>query len=376
MTWSCVARCASWRGSWVSNVSLERSKQRLQALPYFEEVSFEKKKVEGSDDLVDVEFKVKEGPSAQLSGGIGYSQSQSFMLNGNYANSNFLGTGKRFSFDVNLGQYSKSAGFQFTNPYFGIDNISASVNLSNSDVTQFVSSSSDFSSKTISAGVDFSYPISEVQGLRFGTNATRSELLTTSNGSAIQAQNWVQQNGNPYSWLPSMSWEISTSISAPISPRWRCLPAGISRASTAACSRIADKGSRLPCRRAFPAPPWSTGPADYRFQQYFPIWQRFSGSLNLRASYGESFGDTVGLPPYRQSFAGGPGLDPWLPREPAGAKDNYGNPYGGNALLVAGRRSSCPCPRNGRPVPGPACFSTLATFSQPMTIRNSMAGTG
>ncbi|MEO8307925.1 MAG: outer membrane protein assembly factor BamA [Pseudomonadota bacterium] len=332
-------------GAWVSNNALERSKQRLQALPYFEEITYEKKKVDGSDDLVDVEFKVKEGPAAQLSGGIGYSQSQSFMINGNYANANFLGTGKRFSVDINLGQYSKSAGMQFTNPYFGINNIAASVNLRYSDVTQFVSSSSDFSSKTLNAGVDFSYPISEVQGLRFGANVTRSELLTTSNGSAIQAQNWVQQNGNPYSLaatdeLGNIYEYFGTNFTAlELSAGWytQSLNRGL----------FADRGQRqsFTLTSSIPGTSVEYFTLDYRFQQYFPIWQRFSGSLNLRANYGQSFGATVGLPPYRQSFAGGPDSIRGFRESRLGPKDNYGNPYGGNALLVGRAELILPMPQ-------------------------------
>ena len=58
-------------GAWLSNVLLERSKQRLQRLPFIEKVESETKPVPGSADLVDVEFEIKEGPSAQLGGGIG-----------------------------------------------------------------------------------------------------------------------------------------------------------------------------------------------------------------------------------------------------------------------------------------------------------------
>ena len=58
-------------GAWLSNVLLERSKQRLQRLPFIEKVESETKPVAGSADLVDVEFEIKEGPSAQLGGGIG-----------------------------------------------------------------------------------------------------------------------------------------------------------------------------------------------------------------------------------------------------------------------------------------------------------------
>ena len=67
-------------GSYLSNSLLERSKERLQRLPYIEEVDFETNPVPGTPDLVDVDFDVKEGLPGQFSGGIGYSESQSFML--------------------------------------------------------------------------------------------------------------------------------------------------------------------------------------------------------------------------------------------------------------------------------------------------------
>ncbi len=72
-------------GGWLSNISLERSKQRLQRLPYVKSVEFETTPVPGSPDLVDVNFKIEEGPAAQLCGGIGYSETYKFVLNGSYA---------------------------------------------------------------------------------------------------------------------------------------------------------------------------------------------------------------------------------------------------------------------------------------------------
>ena len=72
-------------GGWLSNTSLERSKQRIQRLPYVKTVEFETTPVAGSPDLVDVNYKIEEGPASQLSGGIGYSETYKFMLNGSYA---------------------------------------------------------------------------------------------------------------------------------------------------------------------------------------------------------------------------------------------------------------------------------------------------
>ena len=48
-------------GGWLSNSAIERSKERLQRLPYVEKVEFETKPVAGSADLVDVDYNIKEG---------------------------------------------------------------------------------------------------------------------------------------------------------------------------------------------------------------------------------------------------------------------------------------------------------------------------
>jgi len=50
-------------GGWLSNTSLERSKQRIQRLPYVKSADFETTPVTGSPDLVDVNFKVETAPA-------------------------------------------------------------------------------------------------------------------------------------------------------------------------------------------------------------------------------------------------------------------------------------------------------------------------
>ncbi|MBK9251015.1 MAG: outer membrane protein assembly factor BamA [Proteobacteria bacterium] len=331
-------------GAWVSNILLERSKQRIQQLPYIEKVEFEKNRVEGSDDLVDVEYTIKERPSAQLSGGIGYSASSSFMLNGSYADSNFMGTGKRVAFELNTGKYAKVLSFSNTNQYLTINNISRTYSMRYSDVTQFVSASSDFSSKSISGGLEFGYPISEIQGLRFGMNVTRSELLTTSSGSALQAQNWVQQNGKPYSrsavddYGNIFEFFGSRYTGFELSAAWylQSLNRGL----------FPDRGQRqsLSLSSSIPGTSIEYWVADYQFVQYVPIWRRLTGMVNLRASYGDSFGSTTALPPYRLFFGGGPDTVRGYRESRLGPKDNYGNPYGGNFLVVARSELIIPMP--------------------------------
>src|SRR5579864_8333490 len=185
-------------GGWLSNTSLERSKQRIQRLPYVKDVKFETTPVTGSPDQVDVDFKLEEGPSAQLGGGIGYSETYKFQLNGSYTDANFLGTGQRIGVELNGGAFSKVYNISHTNPYTSIDGVSRTESVTYRDVTQFVSSSSNFSSKTISAGLSWDYPLTEYQYFRVGGSVDSSQLLTNSLGSALQAQQWMQQNGHPY----------------------------------------------------------------------------------------------------------------------------------------------------------------------------------
>jgi outer membrane protein insertion porin family len=323
-------------GAWLSNLALERSKQRMQQLSYIEKVEFEKNKVDGSDDLVDVKYTIKEGPSAQLSGGIGYSASYSFMLNGSYADSNFLGTGKRVAVELNTGRYSKVYSFSSTNPYTSIDNLSRTVSLRYSDVTQFVSASSDFSSKTLALGLEYGYPITEFQGLRVGATLQNAQLLTTSSGSALQAREWVQSNGRPYAssavdqqgGIFEFYGTKFTTIEMTAGWYLNSLNRGL----------FADRGMRqsVSVSSSVPGSSVQYWVGNYDLVQYVPIYHRWVGALQLRGAYGDSFGGTTALPPFRQFYAGGPDTVRGYRESRLGPKDNYGNPYGGN-MMVMGR---------------------------------------
>ena len=58
----------------VSTSQLEESKHRLLLLPFIKEADMSVKQVPGSDDQVDVNYKVKEETSAQATFKVGYSQ--------------------------------------------------------------------------------------------------------------------------------------------------------------------------------------------------------------------------------------------------------------------------------------------------------------
>src|SRR5687768_4744080 len=184
-------------GSYLSNAHVERSKQRIQRLPFIEKVEFETNPVAGTNDLVDVDFEIKEGLPGQFGGGVGYSESQSIIFNGNVVHSNFLGSGERVGLQVNTGRYAQTYDISHTNPYVTLDEIGRTEHLSYRKIKQITSDSSDFSTETWLTGIDYSIPLSEYQSIRIGGSWQAAELATTIYSSQ-QFQDWVETNGSPF----------------------------------------------------------------------------------------------------------------------------------------------------------------------------------
>jgi outer membrane protein insertion porin family len=336
-------------GGWLSNTSLERSKQRVQRLPYVKNVDFETTPVTGAPDLVDVNYKIEEGPSAQLGGGIGYSETYKFQLNASYSDANFLGTGQRVAIELNGGAFSKVYSIQETNPYTTVDNLQRTISLTYRDVTQFVSSSSNFSSKTLSVGPTWAYPLTEFQFIRFGTVFESSQLLTSSIGSALQAQQWVQQNGHPYSRIGHDDASNNEYVFYGTNFKDVELVLGWDW-DTRNRTLFADRGSR------FSASLSSTTPgadveyyiANATFVHYVPLWKGFAFVTNTGVDYGEPFGHTTAIPPYRQFFGGGPDNVRGFRESRLGPADQYGNPYGGNMRITSQNELIFPMPAKWR----------------------------
>jgi outer membrane protein insertion porin family len=108
-----------------------------------------------------------------------------------------------------------------------------------------------------------------------------------------------------------------------------------------------DRGQRvsLTLSSSIPGSPVEYYVADAQFVRYVPLWRRFTGLINLRASFGDGFGDTTSLPPYRQFYGGGPDTVRGYKESRLGPKDDFGNPYGGNLLTMARAEVLLPMPQ-------------------------------
>lgn len=330
-------------GSYLSNRLVDRSKIRLQRLPYIEDVQVETSPVPGSRDMVDVDYHLTYRMPGQFSGGVGYSEAQKLMLNASIVHTNFLGTGNRVALELNSGKFSKFYVLSHTDPYRTINGVRRTLALNYRDITQFTSSSSDFSTKSYGATVDYGYPISEYQSVSFGLAFNNNTLLSSTN-STKQSQDWVANNGNPFIedvgngaiffGTQFNSYELITGWT--YDSRNRAL--------------FPDRGTRQQVFLGFAVPGSDVEyyTLRYNFTKYQPIFRGWVARLNSELAWGQALGDTTALPPYKQFRGGGPTSVRGYRESFLGPRDSFGNPYGGNVLVAAQLELIIPIPQRFR----------------------------
>ena len=326
-------------GAYLSNSMIDRSKVRLQRLPFIEDAEVNNSPVAGSPDLVDVDFDLKYRMPGQFSGGVGYSESQKLLLNGSVVHTNFLGTGNRVALELNSGRFQKLYSLSHTDPYRTLDGVRRTVSVNYRDITQFTSAASDFSTTSAGATIDYGYPITEYQSLSFGATYQHSELLASGN-STQQAQDWVANNGNPF--VETLS--TGTSFFGTEFDTFELI-AGWSYDSRNR-SLFANRGTRqqLFLSLAVPGSDVEYFQARYSFTRYFPITRKWTARLNAEFGVGEAIGDTTALPPYKQFYGGGPQSVRGFKESYLGPRDSYGRPYGGNVLVASQLELILPLP--------------------------------
>ena len=326
-------------GAYLSNILIDRSRVRLQRLPYIEKVEVENSPVPGSPDLVDVDFDLEYRMPGQFSGGLGYSASQKLILNGSIVHTNFLGTGNRVALNVNSGRFSKLYSISHTDPYRTMDGVRRTLGVNFRDITQFTSGASDFSTTTAGASVDYGYPISEYQTLSFGLSFQHSELLS-STSSTQQAQTWVLNNGSTFLedtgagviFFGTIFDTVELLAGWTFDSRNRAL--------------FATRGTRQQffLSYALPGSEVEFYTARFNLTKYFPITSRWIVRFNTELAFGEGLNATTALPPYKQFFGGGPESVRGFKESYLGPRDSFGNPYGGNVLVASQLELILPLP--------------------------------
>jgi len=158
-----------FEGAWASDDKIEQSRVRLERLGFFKEVNVETVPVPGTDDQIDVKFRVEEETTGNVGGNLGYSDF-GLMIGFNLQERNFLGTGNSVGIAINKSIYQEVYNLSFYDPYYTIDGASRGYSLyyRKTDYGEF--NIANYTSDSQGLGIQFGYPISDTQ--RVGLNLT------------------------------------------------------------------------------------------------------------------------------------------------------------------------------------------------------------
>lgn len=96
--------------------TIEEGRQNLMRTRFFKDVQMIPTRIVDSN-MMNLDVKVEEQPTGELSGGLGWSNINGFMVDAGITENNFMGRGQIVQIKGSLAQYQKQALFSFTEPY-------------------------------------------------------------------------------------------------------------------------------------------------------------------------------------------------------------------------------------------------------------------
>ncbi len=326
-------------GAWASSRNIERSKQRLSRLGYFENnIGIETPLVPGTRDQMDLNYSVTERSSGNLMAGIGYSQTQGIIYNASITQDNIFGSGKRVSVNFNKSDVSTLYSLGFTNPYFTRDGVSIGYNLLYKSTDAQFANISNYLTDVASGGVNFGFPINENQRFSFGVDVKHTKLKAGS-FPPPELPVWMAVNGDSFLTFPFTVGWVRDTLDRPTFPS-------------------SGSQQRLSALVTIPGSDLTFYKLSAKDQHYFSIAKDLVLKLMLSAAYGDGYGDTQDLPFFENYFAGGVNSVRGFRDNTLGPRDHCNGtctdrvdgsvgsprPYGGNMKIIGNTELIFPIP--------------------------------
>lgn len=311
--------------AWYSAEQVTRSRERLQRLGFFDEVSVETPAVPGSTDQVDVNISVVEKPMGNLMAGLGFSQSEGIIFSTSLSQKNFLGTGKQVSLAFDNSDSSTHYRLGYINPYYTVDGISRGFNLSYQKTDFDEVDTAKYLTDTGTVGVIFGVPITETDRVNFTADLLQTTFKPAEVSPSSEVVAFSNENGDSFLDLKvGTNWSRDSRDSS-------LLPTKGAMQSLAALVTL--PGSDLEYYKI-----------SYRHKRYFPLGNAVTLALNGDLAYGDVYGDTTRLPLWENFFAGGIKTVRGFKDHSLGPRDSVNDPLGANVKIVGNAELFFPAP--------------------------------
>ncbi|MBT3067671.1 outer membrane protein assembly factor BamA [Rhodoferax sp. U11-2br] len=310
--------------SWYNGDKIRLSRDRVDRLGYFSDVSVETQEVAGAQDQVDLTLNVVEKPTGSLSLGAGFSSGDGLGLSFGLSQENAFGSGNSLGIKINTSDSNQSLVISTTDPYFTDDGVSRTM-----DVYRKVSSPYEDEDyyKLVSSGaaIRFGVPFTEIDTVYFGAGI---ESTTIKPGTLLPTS--YKAYGDEYGYSSSaipftMGWarDSRDSALAPTKGRYQKANAEWSFAGDARYLRTT-----------------------YQFQQYLPLSKQYTAAFNVEVGVGKVMGERS-YPVFKNFYGGGLGSVRGFESGTLGPRDVSDTHIGGNRKMNVNLELLTPFPGAG-----------------------------
>ena len=193
--------------SWYDGGKIKLSRDRVDRLGYFKDVSVDTNEVPGAPDQVDLVINVTEKPTGNLLLGAGYSNSEKLTLTASIKQDNVFGSGNYLGIELNTSRSARTLVLSAVDPYFTIDGISRAIDLFYRTSRPFNSQGDAYQLATPGAAIRFGVPFSEFDTVFFGVGIEQTKIGTST--------------GIPNSYFLYRELHGPTSTSLPLTIGWQ-----------------------------------------------------------------------------------------------------------------------------------------------------------
>ena len=310
--------------AYISTIDVENSRALIQRLGYFEDVNVDMTPVAGTSDQVDLDFKVIEQSSGNLSAGVGFSDSDGLVINANLTQKNFMGSGKHISFGFNNGDVNSTYSIGYTNPFATVDGISQGYAAFYSETNADEANLASFTTDTYGASTSFGIPIAENDRISLALGYENTTIHLPKVSTISRYNDFVATEGDEYDTFSAvLSWTNNTRNNPVLPTR--------------------GKLQRLSTMVTLPGGSLQYYKLNYEDRRYQPLTEDLTLAYGGKIAYGDAYGSTESYPFFQNFYAGGQKSVRGFKSNTIGLKENNES-LGGNFLVNAGTEIIFPVP--------------------------------
>jgi outer membrane protein insertion porin family len=314
-----------FESSWYDGEKIKLSRDRVDRLGYFKSVDVDTSDVAGTNDQVDVNVKVDEKPTGNLTLGAGFSSSDKLSLQFKIQQENVFGSGNYLGIDLNTSKTNRTLAITAVDPYFTQDGISRSVDVYFRAQKPVDTNTNDYRINTRGTSLRFGVPFSEKTTVFFGLGLEQTQIVPGTNLPAAYLA-YTSVAGLKSTLVPlTLGWSSDTrdSALAPNSGSVQRLNGEMGVAGDAKYLRTS-----------------------YQYQAFVPLNKKFTVAFNSELGWGQGLGGSL-YPVFKNSFAGGLGSVRGFEQGTLGPRDITGAYLGGPKKLLGAVELQAPFPGAG-----------------------------